>query len=174
MRAVYGSIAMRREFCPSCEEWALVSSSEMACCGATPPTTPSRGIRRMTLATGHRKIPTVQEQREILARQKDRCFYCGSVFGDLAHCEGRADRWVKINWDHVEPFCWQSNNQTLNFVAACSVCNGIKSSKVFPTQEETIKYVWDRRKKKGWVSATEEPPNNELRELWRALPNHKN
>jgi hypothetical protein len=160
-RAVYGSIVIPRAFCPDCEEWAFVIKSRLACCDA--PAT-EEGIararfERMCEAGYKRQIPTREVQRAILEHQGDRCFYCGSAFGDSAHREGRSEpRRLTPVWDHVEPFAWQANNQPLNFVASCSVCNGIKSNLMFESKEDARLYVWRRRKQKGWASATEMRP----------------
>lgn len=168
MKAIYGSVALQRERCPECQDVAFVIDGEMACCGAQLEKKVSK-LRRMSVATGIRQRPGVDEQRAILSRQRGRCFYCGSVFGDFAVSDGGKRRRLAPNWDHVEPFCWQSNNQPWNFVAACSICNGIKGSKMFATPEDAVAYVWHRRLKKGWRSATECGPEHESRLLWRPV-----
>lgn len=124
MRVCYGSIGMEREWCPECKDWAFVLGGEMACCGLKRPrVTPP--IYRGSIATGKRQSPPPDERGRILSSQRGRCFYCGSVFGDVVENERRIKSRVLVpQWDHVEPFCWQSNNQTINFVAACFVCNG--------------------------------------------------
>lgn len=165
--SIYGSIALERAKCPECSDWALVLDGKMACCDVV--VFPGTGIRRMSGSSGRRLKPSYSEQQHILASQHGRCFYCGTVFGDAAYKDDTT-RVLGPCWDHVEPFCWQSNNQLLNFVAACSICNGIKSNKVFATYVEAIAYVWHRRKKKGWTSATEEPPDSDMRSLWRPIP----
>lgn len=167
MTALYGSIAIRRAICPSCKRWAFVTDEEMACCGADPPT--GHGIGRMSGSADRRRLPSAKERAAILAHQHGSCFYCGSTFGDMAIRKLKT-RILRAVWDHVEPFCWQSNNQTINFVAACSICNGIKSSKMFSTSEDAIAYVWHRRKSKGWESETEKPHNSDMRSLWRPVP----
>jgi len=52
-------------------------------------------------------------------------------------------------WDHYIPYAYSQNNYPYNFVAACALCNGIKSSHLFDTLEEAIEYVKRRRAKKG-------------------------
>lgn len=168
VRAIYGSVAIRREKCPECLDVAFVLDGVMACCGIQPSGDTKR-LRRMSTATGVRTKPGQAEQDEILVRQHGRCFYCAAVFGDYAHCEGRRPRLLSAVWDHVEPFCWQSNNQKWNFVAACSVCNGIKSSRMYDSPEDAIADVWRRRQKKGWSAATEAAPDDPSRARWRAL-----
>lgn len=170
MRVCFGSVGIEKEWCPNCRDWAFVLDGIMVCCGfKRPRITPK--IYRGSIATGRRQRPSSEEQGLILSSQRGRCFYCGSVFGDVA----RHEKMVKARlllpvWDHVEPFIWQSNNQTMNFVAACWLCNGIKGSLIFSTPEEAVEYVYRRRKQKGWFSATEEKPGSPMRQLWRTLP----
>lgn len=167
--AIYGSVGIRREFCHGCRDFALILDARFACCDRAIGDRSPEKYERMSASSGIRKRPDVSARRAILAAQRNRCFYCGSVFGDVAYA-GSKRRGILVNWDHVEPFCWQSNNQRLNFVAACSICNGIKGSRVFPSKEDAIAYVWKRRKVKGWTSATEEHPDSEMRSVWRAIP----
>lgn len=168
MRNIYGSLALESETCPSCGDRAFVLDGRMACCGAEP-TRRSSGIRRESGASNRRQIPSREVQAQILTIQHGRCIYCGSVFGDVA-VRGSLVRNLAPCWDHVEPFAWQSNNQPVNFVAACSICNGIKGSRVFKTLEEATIVVYRRRKAKGWTSATEELPDSPMRELRRGVP----
>lgn len=60
--------------------------------------------------------------------------------------------------------------QAVNFVAACGTCNRIKGPLMFANPEEAIGYVWRKRVRKGWTSATEEAPDSALRDLWRGVP----
>lgn len=168
MRAIYGAVVLQREKCPECADVALVIEGLMACCGI-PPAGATLKPRRMSSATGIRLKPGQAEQDEILTRQRGRCFYCAAVFGDTAYCDGRRPRLLTPVWDHVEPFAWQSNNQKWNFVAACSICNGIKGSKMFDSPEVAVDYVFRRRQRKGWTAATEAGPERMERATWRAL-----
>lgn len=163
-RAVYGSIVIPRGLCPDCREWAFVIRGRFACCDL--PVDEGRAARarfeRMSDGGYKRQVPSLDDRQRILAAQDNRCFYCGTVFGDIATRPGRDPRMLRPVWDHVEPFAWQANNQPLNFVAACSVCNGIKSSLMFETKEAARIYVWHRRKVKGWATATETRPGSGL------------
>jgi hypothetical protein len=57
---------------------------------------------------------------------------------------------IKTNWDHQLPYAFSQNNATSNFVAACHVCNGIKSDRLFKTIEEAQVYLASKRKQKGY------------------------
>ena len=64
---------------------------------------------------------------------------------------------LKLNWDHFVPYSYSYNNKKVNFVAACHVCNGIKSNKMFDTVKEIKDYVSYQRKKKGYKTLEEMP-----------------
>ena len=154
---LYGSVALQREHCSECRGTAFVIDERMACCGARVSRLKASGVRRMSQSTGKRRLPGQKEREAILAKQDNRCFYCWSVFGDVAG-RGMIVRTLAPCWDHVEPFAWQSNNQIINFVAACGICNGIKSNRCFVNAKDAINAVWVRRKKRGWSTATEIAP----------------
>lgn len=52
-------------------------------------------------------------------------------------------------FDHLLPHCYSGNNEAKNFVAACSVCNSIKSGKVFDSLKEAGDYIRSKRIKRG-------------------------
>ena len=100
-----------------------------------------------------RKGPGLREKREILSRQDNKCLYCGSEFGTPIWSERHGKvLFTNIHWDHFVPYCYSYNNKRVNFVAACSVCNLIKSSKMFETLTEAKNYILYQRKRKGYAS----------------------
>jgi 5-methylcytosine-specific restriction endonuclease McrA len=44
-------------------------------------------------------------------------------------------------WDHLVPYVYGYDNSDDNFVAACQICNNIKSSKLFSSLEEAREYI---------------------------------
>jgi hypothetical protein len=42
------------------------------------------------------------------------------------------------------------DNRSINFVAACSICNGLKSSMMFQTEEEARVYIYEAWQRKGF------------------------
>jgi len=160
-RAVYGSVVVPRGICPDCKDWAFIIKGRHACCGRSVDDggVATAAFERMSEGGYKRKRPAPDIQAVILAEQGHRCFYCGTTFGDVVYRDGVVPRILTPVWDHVEPFAWQANNQTINFVAACSICNGIKSNKMFDTSAEARRFVWARRRKKGWHTATELRPD---------------
>lgn len=150
-KTLYGNVSIDRMMCPDCEEVAFVIRGRMACCDLEVETK-ARRITRMSEPLYVRKQPSSDEKLRILAEQNHRCFWCEGDFGSLAQRVGKSIRIVKLMpcWDHVQPFAWSANNSPLNFVASCSICNGIKSSKMYPTIEDTRRYIIERRTKKNW------------------------
>lgn len=88
--------------------------------------------------SGQRKQPRKVLKETILAKQNNRCFYCGTRFDVL----------TLPTYDHLLPFSYSYNNEDQNFVAACSKCNSLKSGKVFDSLTEALIYVRQKRKAK--------------------------
>jgi hypothetical protein len=49
------------------------------------------------------------------------------------------------------PYAYSQDNGTPNFVAACHVCNGLKSAKMFRTIDEARGYLASKRAAKGYL-----------------------
>ena len=137
--ALYGNVVMPREYCPSCRQWALVVEGRLACC-QMPTDLGSRQTKRMSQAPDIRRQPTEEEKRQILEGQQKHCLYCERTFGSAVIRKGKLT-WLRVTWDHLVPFCYGQNNNAINFVAACQICNGIKGSLMFATIEEAQTYI---------------------------------
>ena len=137
--ALYGNVAMQREYCVHCRGYAFVADGKLNCCGTASDFDSSR-VKRMSLAQDRRRGPNAEEQRIILELQGNRCLYCEQTFGTPVMKRNRLI-YLKVNWDHFVPFSYSQNNYGYNFVAACQICNGIKSSHMFKTLEEARIYV---------------------------------
>jgi len=70
-------------------------------------------------------------------------------FGERRKRNGKSFT-ITINWDHRLPYSFSRNNYSRNFVAACQVCNGIKSDKIFQELDEAQIYIQGERKSKGY------------------------
>ena len=147
--ALFGNIAIERKYCKDCGTEALVIKGKLQCCGA--PANDSKPTRffRESSPEQQRRLPGKREREQILRDQEDRCFYCGQRLNSL-HVRNGKPLFLKLNWDHYIPYAMSQNNYPYNFVAACHVCNGIKSDHVFQTAEEAQLYLLDVRKKKGY------------------------
>lgn len=145
---LYGNVAIERAACPDCGGWALVIGGRLACCDRRLDGQPPRVYRRMSEPEFVRRKPSKTEQESILDEQEHRCFYCDRAFGSHYIRNGRLRR-VSVVWDHFLPYSMTANNYAHNFVAACALCNGIKSDRVFQTPEEARIYVQNRAEAKG-------------------------
>ena len=137
--AVYGSIKIRRLFCEKCDDISLIVKGKYVCCGSETKETPEFW-KRESEADANRSRPSRAAQQEILLRQDDRCLYCERLFGSWARRNGKPLQ-LSVCWDHFAPYSYSRDNQDLNFVAACQVCNGIKSNRIFETIEQARVYL---------------------------------
>lgn len=95
-----------------------------------------------------RKIPSKATQNKILALQKNCCIYCNEKFKITKYIRNGKIKVLKLVWDHFIPFAYSANNYPHNFVAACNVCNSLKSSKMFETLDDAKQYILEKREKK--------------------------
>jgi hypothetical protein len=146
--ALYGSVVIQRAICPQCGRTALVIDRVMACCGTEPP--PPTGFKRECLPDGLRHLPPIAARRERLRIQENKCFYCLNTFG-MRVLRGRQILRLRLEWDHLLPFAYAQDNSSANFVAACYICNRMKSDKLFKTTDEVRSYVAQKWKQKGLV-----------------------
>ena len=146
--AIYGNVTLQRGFCESCQTYAIVRNGRLQCCGTSYDKAPKK-FERMSSPDAIRKSPPKKEKDQILRDQDNCCFYCGVRFGSIRIRNGKPFI-VKINWDHKLPFAYSQNNCTSNFVAACHICNEIKSSLIFQTVEEAQLYLKAKRNQKGY------------------------
>ena len=146
--AIYGNVVIPRSYCQDCQSWAFVIDGRLRCCGEKVATNPKK-FKQMSEAPLKRWTPGKKDQRRILAEQNHCCFYCGRNFGAVVWRRNNRIA-LRINWDHRVPFCYGRDNHVRNFVAACHVCNGLKSSHMFKSVEEAQTFLYDRWKQKGY------------------------
>lgn len=154
--AIFGNIKMHRVYCQSCKGMTLVKDGIKLCCDSLTDENNIKNIKIECEPTHHRHKPPVFKQKEILEKQQNRCLYCNREFG-TPYLRNHRILKTKLNWDHLIPFSYSRNNKN-NFVAACHICNGIKSNKMFDTTEEVFHYVEHNRKKKGITYFEDLPP----------------
>jgi hypothetical protein len=141
--AVFGNVGLIRANCPECRRMAIQLDGEMQCCGYELGSKPDRW-KRVVEPEFNRRLPSANERAAALWRQEGRCIYCTMRFGSYAW---RSSKQVKllVRWDHFVPYSYSANNADANFVAACQICNGIKSDKMFDTLDEAQVYIAARR-----------------------------
>jgi len=147
--ALYGSVAIERQYCVDCHGYAFILDGKMACCGANADGV-TRKTRRMIEAESKKRSPKWSYRKKQMERQDGKCLYCGLPLDGYVFRNGKASR-IKIHWDHVVPYSYSQNNHDTNFVASCHVCNLIKSDMVFQTLEEARSYVQIKREEKGYL-----------------------
>lgn len=146
--AVYGNTSLERGYCNNCKTMSIIKHGQYQCCDSLVEDLPAK-FERMSTPFEGRKTPTAAEKRKILNQQGTVCFYCYVELGSIRFKNGLPFV-VRTEWDHQLPFAYSQDNNTENFVAACHVCNGIKSDHIFRTVEEARDYLEDKRKSKGY------------------------
>ena len=147
--ALYGNVAIERGYCKKCKSTAFIKEGKFVCCDNPATIAIPDKYHRVSEPPLGRKRPPKAEQERILTEQEYSCFYCGVAFGSHHRRSGKPIT-IKIEWDHRLPYILTRNNETGNFVAACHVCNGLKSDKVFQDVEEAQIYLAHKRKDKGY------------------------
>lgn len=143
----FGNVYLARAYCKSCDGYAIIRDSTFQCCGADAPDT-EKVQRQICPAQARRKTPSLAVRNRVLVEQSNRCLYCRNEFGGFVF-RGAHPIQVKLVWDHFVPYCYTFNSRSTNFVAACDLCNSIKSGKVFDTIQEAQEYVQTKRAAKG-------------------------
>lgn len=147
--SLYGNTAIRKAYCEECGCMAMVIDGNLQCCDRASDDEPN-AVKREVESVFSRKPPPTTAQKEILDAQGHRCFWCDRAFGSYVF-KGTRRRRLVINWDHLVPFVWSGDNSTNNFVAACQVCNGLKSSRMYRTIEEAKVDLQARWEEAGYV-----------------------
>jgi len=149
--AQYGNTMLKRIYCPKCKRYALVIGGEIQCCDTPIDEFKTHNVKIMCEARSKRQKPSFNEQKGILERQCNKCIYCGLEFGTLIWSE-KSKKVVSLrkHFDHLVPYSYSFNNKKVNFVAACHICNGLKSNKMFENIEDVSHYVRYHRTRKGY------------------------
>ena len=150
IKSLYGNVALYKMFCLNCHDYAFVVDEKFTCCGEK--------IQKPDVEITKREIEPVEKRKrisntlknQILGEQKFCCLYCEKPFGSYVKKQGKTIK-LKINFDHIIPFAFSHNNFKYNFIAACQICNYIKSDLYFSTLEEAKIYILTKQKNKGYV-----------------------
>ncbi|SRR6266498_3733337 len=125
--------------CRDCGSSALVLDGKLLCCDALLSSEPTR-VKRECASDHQRRLPPLADRRSQLKLQQNHCFYCDRIFGSRVYRGARLTR-LRVEWDHVIPYSYCEDNCISNFVAACHVCNAIKSSHVFSSLESARAFI---------------------------------
>lgn len=153
--ATYGAVILERQRCPQCRSMCLVVDGRLQCgCEKKAEKENNKYIEQMSPCHGIRRRPPRAEQLKLLELQDNKCLYCGKKFGTRYVHPDYGPSCLTIHWDHRIPFVYTQSNY--GFVAACNVCNSIKSYLMFDTIEEVKNWVSERVKQKGIEYDTED------------------
>jgi 5-methylcytosine-specific restriction endonuclease McrA len=146
--SLYGNVALVRGRCPDCRNVAIIRDGKFLCCDRVVNPKPT-SVKREVEPEQRRRRPGVAEREEILASQDYRCIYCEKAFGSMIY---RNDKplILKVHWDHDIPYAYSQNNHAWNFVAACQVCNLLKSDFIFRDLEDAQLFLRMKRQEKGY------------------------
>lgn len=146
---IYGNTNLGKEFCRDCDAFAFVLDGKLACCDRRAVRI-SEFAKREICPEQKRRKPPVAKQREQLAAQNNCCIYCERELGSYAF-RGITPIKLEVCWDHVVPYAYAQDNRPVNFVAACVICNGIKSDTLYPSLEIARLHIRKAWAKKGIV-----------------------
>ncbi|MEW1803247.1 HNH endonuclease signature motif containing protein [Streptomyces virginiae] len=80
------------------------------------------------------------------------CAYCEVIFGSVARRPGSEPRIVRMVVEHFTPVSWTGIElDAENLVAACQICNSIKSAHLFDTVANARRYINRRWVQLGYV-----------------------
>ena len=108
----------------------------------------STGMLRQSVDTGCQRPGGETAIDSLISDQAGLCFWCLEPIGDAVWNEKR-QKWVsaKPEMDHVIPRCHMAGSDV---VASCSICNGIKSDKLFQSIEAARTAIQERRLELGY------------------------
>ncbi len=104
---------------------------------------------KMPALVQRQKLSEAQKS-EILGRQKFRCIYCGRKLGDTVWDSLGKPITLSTCFDHFEPFALRGNENPENFMAACKVCNTLKSDMVFESLKAARMWLVEQWALKGY------------------------
>jgi 5-methylcytosine-specific restriction endonuclease McrA len=119
----------------------------------TPAEVPKSFVTAITGAA-RRTRPNAEIKTQILLKQHGRCLYCDHPFNTAVR-RGRKEVILRLHWDHFVPYAYAYSNAKANWVAACHVCNGIKSCRVFDTVRQAKEFILTRWIEKGYEVRSE-------------------
>jgi len=149
--AIYGNIPLERGYCRDCVQTCIILDGIKQCCGGHVKgiDISEQPVIRISEPQFRRKHFSKEFKRKILNEQNYLCIYCGKFFGSLYCIEGKLGiKKTRAEFDHFIAFVYSANNKSENIVAACNICNGLKSDKMFNDLEGVTLYVTEKTKEK--------------------------
>ena len=138
--AIFGNVALERQFCKDCQCLTLVVQHTLSCCGNDAASVKPAYYKRESQPEQSRRIPSPAAKQACLIRQDNKCLYCNRTFGSHTTYNKQLVV-IGVEWDHFIPYALLQDNTTTNYVAACQICNGFKGDRCFQTVEEAQIYL---------------------------------
>lgn len=158
----FGHIAMFRGVCPKCGQQSFIMDGQYVGCRHPAEKPIYYRVQREVEGEKRRYPLSPTEKKEILDRQNYHCIYCGIHFGDWVYCPRRGLKIPRIEFDHFVCWSYSGNSHASNMVAACGVCNQLKSHFLFDDLEEARQFIANRRLKKGYENVESNLPEVSL------------
>lgn len=147
----YGNEEILEEHCQRCQRDSFITNGKFRCCGQTAPNVSPTTWKQVSPVAGGRKKPPLWAQQETLNAQDHRCLYCEVAFETAVYRDGKRCRRY-ICWDHFRPWSYSFDNRNENLVAACNLCNGIKSDLIFRDFDECQAFIQLRWQSKHYTT----------------------
>lgn len=146
--SLYGSVALKKDYCSDCKSDAFVVGGIIKCCGRAIGDIGITAVKREIESLGKR-LGTSFKNR-ILNAQHYGCYLCGVDLRQVwFYRRGSKMHKLHTEFDHFIPRSFCASNEFENIYAMCNLCNKYKSSKMFNTRQDAIDYVVERRKSRG-------------------------
>jgi 5-methylcytosine-specific restriction endonuclease McrA len=150
-KALYGSVALLRAYCPNCRRWTFLIDGVMQCCDQKYDLLVEREkIKRMSQSESERSMLPLKLRKEVLKSQDYKCIYCEADLQNNLVWDSKKSKYVnqKIHYDHFIAWIHTGDNHKQNIVASCNFCNQIKSDKYFYNLISARDYILEQRKKR--------------------------
>ncbi len=148
----YGSVILMKAKCPACGSLSIVLDGKSACCDVALEAPDRYRTKREGEGEDRRSRIPQSLREEIIRSQGFRCIYCMQRLDGAAFNKFRNKTVaLRIHIDHF--ICWKfsRDNSYENLLAACHICNGIKSDYLFENFLECQDFILHRRAARGWV-----------------------
>lgn len=148
IKSIYGSTALLKAYCFICKAYSFIQNGVFVCCNRVYENIPKKEIlKRESAGQRNRKRLPKKVKNRILEAQNHKCIYCDIDLNDKYVWDNKRAKFIKIkvHFDHFVSWNYSRSDQASNLVAACHLCNGIKSDKYFTDIQSAADYILSRR-----------------------------
>ena len=152
-KSLYGSVALLKGYCKSCQSNAFIIDGKFNCCDEEViEQVETHKIKREIEGESERSHIPLKLKQEILLKQESRCIYCEKKLEGF-YWSNSSSKFVRlrIHFDHFVSWKYSRDNHKNNLYASCNICNQIKSDKYFYDLISAKEYINAKRKEKGYA-----------------------